>query len=110
MNAYQSKEPWEVTGESETDCGWAGFTFFEVHGSDGDLVALAAGRKHADMIAAMPKMLEALEMCYLDLKDIINAADNGNPYSAEDLAEHFKGIYKAYDAILEAKREHSNAM
>ena len=46
----------EPTRPQETD-----FHFQEVHGSDGDLVALAAGVANATLIAAAPKMLEELK-------------------------------------------------
>jgi hypothetical protein len=54
--------PWELTGPAEP--GWLedpGFKFYEVHGADGDLVALVAGEANARLIVAQSDLLAALE-------------------------------------------------
>ena len=59
---YPTPTPWTVSGPAEP--GWQedpDFDFYEVHGSDGDLVALAAGEGNARLIVAQSDLLAALE-------------------------------------------------
>jgi len=61
---------------------------------------------NARLIAAAPELLEALELCSKALSDIINAADNGEAYSAKELYDSFMSDYnKAFEAIAKAKGE-----
>lgn len=56
--------------------------------------------------AAAPALLEACEKAEQALKDIIGAAGNGMPYSAEELERMFIADYNAiHSAIAQAKGE-----
>ena len=95
--AYLTPVPWELTGPAEP--GWQedpDFEFFEVHGSDGDLVALAAGEANARLIVAQSDLLAALEQ-------IVALDDDPHP----GLATWFKARAQAHlnrrAAIAKAK-------
>lgn len=64
------------------------------------------GEANAKLIAAAPELLKALELCSKALSDIINAADNGEAYSAKELHDSFISDYnQAFEAIAKAKGE-----
>jgi len=53
---------------------------------------------------AYPDLVEALRVCEQELSDIANAADNGEPYSLDELAA-FKGTAMAHAALAKAEGE-----
>ena len=56
---------------------------------DGAFKDVPATRANATLQAAAPQLLEALKETKEALKDIINAAHNGEAYNAEELAKEF---------------------
>ena len=59
---------------------------------------------NARLIAAAPDLLEACVCLHDALKDIINAADNGNPYNVTELQDEFLSICnKGWLAIQKAQ-------
>jgi len=55
----------------------------------GKTIALTYDPKDKTIVSKAPEMFEALNFGYQALKDIINAAGNGEPYSAQELADFF---------------------
>ena len=53
-------------------------------------------------VNAHDTLVEALRVCEQDLSDIVNAADNGEPYSLDELAA-FKGTAMAHAALAKAE-------
>lgn len=61
---------------------------------------------NARLIAAAPELLTATKECADALADIINAAGNGQPYSADELVELFANIRcRADEAVAKATGE-----
>jgi hypothetical protein len=56
---------------------------------------------NARLIAAAPELLATTKECADALADIINAAGNGQPYSADELVELFADIRCRADAAYE---------
>jgi hypothetical protein len=110
MNTKHTPGPWHV-GRVATTQG----QHFAITSPNGDHIATigeainshnGSGNAYvnARVIAAAPELLEALIRAEQALADIINAADNGQPYTAAELAENFlPDNDAAREAIAKAK-------
>ena len=57
---------------------------------------------YRDTLARVAELEAALRVCEQDLSDIVYAADNGEPYSLDELAA-FKGTAMAHAALAKAE-------
>lgn len=91
MSAEHTPGPWQVGPE------YHNHSRFSVYHVDFSPVAsFVPTEADARLIAAAPDLLAALQECESALADIVNASDNGEPYTDEEL----KGF--AYQAASKA--------
>ena len=84
-----------------------GFTIASILHDDGFVTNEQASADRALIVRAVnsyDELVEALRVCEQDLSDITNAADNGEPYSLDELAA-FKGTAMAHAALAKAEGE-----
>lgn len=99
METKHTKGDWNVT--SYNDLQYSIST--SAHGYDEREISDEEDQANARLIAAAPDMLKALINAHDALKDIINAADNGQPYNAVELEAAFMGYCNdAYKTINKA--------
>ena len=103
--AGKAPDPWFFVGCPEDaytpDLSVAIITYSgELYGEEVVEKERALAEANARLIAAAPDLLEACKEAHEALKDIINAADNGEPYNAQELhGEFLDACNKAYRAV-----------
>lgn len=94
--------PWN--GHKSVNAHDQGLVVAETTGAN--VAVVYNGEADTTLIATAPDLLKALKTTTQALKDILSAADNGQPYTPAELEKEFLGDYNAgYEAIRKAEGE-----